>query len=126
MIVARDGKVFPCCSDWDRTYEIGDANDRPLKEIWKGERMETLRDGNRAGNLDDFDPCRECFVLSSYEWRPMTEAEKSERDALLAKTNEQQGRVVRIGVDEEIAARSREDLVKFVAKDSPGTVEAAE
>lgn len=81
MIVARDGKVFPCCSDWYRTYEIGDATSVPLKEIWHGARMEQLRDHNRAKRLDDVDPCKKCFVLSSYEWRKMTESERAQLNA---------------------------------------------
>jgi len=96
MIVARDGKVFPCCSDWDRTYEIGDANTTDLKTIWKDDRMETLRDINREGRLDETDPCRFCFVLSSYEWRPMTEDEKAERDRIAEESEEKVGQVVRI------------------------------
>lgn len=80
MIVARDGKVFPCCSDWDRTYEIGDANATPLKDIWKGERMAALRDINRQGRLNEIDPCKNCFVTSSYTWRPMTADELAKRN----------------------------------------------
>lgn len=95
MIVARDGKVFPCCSDWDRTYEIGDAKKTPLREIWTGEKMTQLRDWNRSGRLDEFDPCRNCFVLSSYEWRKMTDAEIAERDRILEENRNETGRVLR-------------------------------
>ena len=96
MIIARDGKVFPCCSDWDRTYEIGDANETSLKEIWKGESMEKLRDINRAGKLDDFDPCRNCFVLSSYQWRRMTPEETADREKIANSSQEKVGQVVRM------------------------------
>lgn len=96
MIIARDGKVYPCCSDWDATYEIGDATTTDLAAIWKGKRMEALRNINRQGRLDDIDPCRNCFVLSSYEWRPMTEAEKAERDRIAAEAEAAAGRVVRV------------------------------
>lgn len=81
MIVARDGKVFPCCSDWDRTYEIGDANTTALKDIWKSDKMEALRDINRQGRMDEVDPCKNCFVTSSYTWRAMTLQERTRRDA---------------------------------------------
>jgi radical SAM protein with 4Fe4S-binding SPASM domain len=80
MIVARDGKVFPCCSDWGRTYEIGDANTSSLKSIWKGKPMEALRQINREKRLDEVDPCKNCFVTSSYEWRRLTPEELAERD----------------------------------------------
>lgn len=96
MIVARDGKVFPCCSDWDRTFEIGDANNTSLKGIWTGRQMEAIRDVNRQGRQDAVDPCRNCFVLSSYEWRKMTPEELAERDRLAAESEQKVGQVVRV------------------------------
>lgn len=95
MVVARDGKVFPCCSDWDRTYEIGDARETQLGDIWHGTKMEDLRTLNREGRLDEVDPCRNCFVLSSYEWRDMTAAEKAERGQGGPDNNSDEGRFIR-------------------------------
>ena len=80
MIVARDGMVYPCCSDWYCTYPIGDAKKQSLKEIWTGKPMEDLRNLNRAGRLNDTDPCKNCFVTSSYEWRKLSPQEVEERD----------------------------------------------
>ena len=80
MIVARDGMVYPCCSDWYCTYPIGDAKKQSLKEIWTGKPMEDLRNLNRAGRLNDADPCKNCFVTSSYEWRKLSPQEVEERD----------------------------------------------
>jgi len=91
MVVARDGKVFPCCSDWDRSYEIGDANNTALTEIWKGERMEALRDINRQKRLSETDPCRNCFVVASYEWRKLTPEEMAARDRESAVANQADG-----------------------------------
>jgi len=91
MVVARDGKVFPCCSDWDRSYEIGDANDTALAEIWKGERMETLRDINRQKRLNETDPCRNCFVVASYEWRKLSPEEVAVRDRKPRETDQADG-----------------------------------
>ena len=80
MIVARDGKVYPCCSDWNCDFPIGDATQSSLKEIWKGQRMETMRQLNREGKLDSFEPCKSCFVMSSYEWQKLSPSEIRERD----------------------------------------------
>jgi radical SAM protein with 4Fe4S-binding SPASM domain len=80
MIVARDGKVFPCCSDWNRTWEIGDANTTPLHEIWKGKKMSQMRQINRDKKLNDYEPCKDCFVLSSYEWKRATPKERGQID----------------------------------------------
>jgi len=80
MIVARDGKVFPCCSDWYATYPIGDATKQSLKEIWTGKPMEDLRNINREKRLNESDPCKNCYVVTSYEWKKLTPAEVAERE----------------------------------------------
>lgn len=98
MIVARDGKVFPCCSDWYRTYEIGDATATPLKQIWTGARMEALRQLNREKRLDEAEPCKSCFVTSSYEWRKVTPGEVE-----AAVAQKQEGiAVARVSIDQLI------------------------
>ena len=79
MIVARDGKVYPCCSDWNCDFPIGDAAQTSLKDIWTGQRMTLMRDLNRQKKLDEFEPCKSCFVMSSYEWRAMTPEERERR-----------------------------------------------
>ena len=43
--------------------------------------MENLRQINREGRLNEIDPCKNCFVISSYEWRKMTEDEMAARAA---------------------------------------------
>ena len=117
MIVARDGKVFPCCSDWDRTYEIGDANSTELKSIWKGAKMEALRNLNRKGKLDAVDPCKNCFVLSSYEWRMMTDEEKRDRDRLMEEAAEKSGKVIRVDDKKPLSAEdARAELSKFAGQ----------
>jgi len=35
MSIDWDGKVTPCCGDYDNYLTIGDANDLPLHEIWR-------------------------------------------------------------------------------------------
>lgn len=72
MIVARDGRVLPCCSDWHMEWVIGDAKAQPLQEIWTGERMTKLRDLLRTGNADEFSPCDHCFVKEAYIWEKAT------------------------------------------------------
>ncbi len=68
MIVSRDGKVLPCCSDWGREWVIGDATKQDLGEIWNGRKMSKLRDLLREKQLDTFAPCENCFVKESYVW----------------------------------------------------------
>jgi radical SAM protein with 4Fe4S-binding SPASM domain len=73
MIVSRDGKVLPCCSDWNREWIIGDATKEDLASIWKGKRMAKLRNLLRERRLDEFAPCNHCFVKDSYIWARVTE-----------------------------------------------------
>ena len=79
MIVARDGNVYPCCSDWYAKYKIGDAKTQPLKEIWKGERMNTLRKTINDDKMDDYEPCKNCYVKESYKWRKLTKEELAQK-----------------------------------------------
>ncbi|MBU0513915.1 MAG: SPASM domain-containing protein [Proteobacteria bacterium] len=43
MMVAWDGRVFPCCADVEGDYPLGDANASSLREIWHGRAAEHLR-----------------------------------------------------------------------------------
>ena len=96
MIVARDGEVFPCCADWDRNYKIGDSKKTSLKDIWKGKRMNDLREINRKKELDKHHLCKNCYVETSYEWRKMTKEEIKKRDLMIKKSGKKNESVIRI------------------------------
>ena len=96
MIVARDGEVFPCCADWDRNYKIGDSKKTSLKDIWKGKRMNDLREINRKKELDKHHLCKNCYVETSYEWRNMTKEEIKKRDLMIKKSGKKNEPVIRI------------------------------
>jgi radical SAM protein with 4Fe4S-binding SPASM domain len=68
MVVSSDGKVVPCCLDWGKTWVIGDATQEPLAAIWRGARMEAMRDVQRQVRLDEVTPCRGCAETASYLW----------------------------------------------------------
>lgn len=78
MIVSRDGKVLPCCSDWHREWIIGDATKDDLTAIWTGKKMTALRSLLREKRLDEFAPCNHCFVKDSYVWGRVTEDNQEE------------------------------------------------
>ena len=69
MVVSWDGLVFPCCSDWHRRWVAGDAKKQSLIDIWKSPRMSEIRQLNIENRLNDFEPCRSCFVKESYQWK---------------------------------------------------------
>lgn len=67
MVVGWDGKVFPCCMDFNEDYVLGDASAQPLLEIWNNGRMVALRKTLMQGKYKDIDLCRNCDVLWSVE-----------------------------------------------------------
>jgi radical SAM protein with 4Fe4S-binding SPASM domain len=68
MVVSSDGTVVPCCLDWNKEWVIGDANTEPLAMIWRGARMEAMRQVQRDNRLDETAPCRGCAEMASYVW----------------------------------------------------------
>ncbi|MEK9135211.1 MAG: radical SAM protein [Patescibacteria group bacterium] len=67
MMIACDGKVMLCCSDWFGDYIIGDINENSLKEIWNGQKLKVVRKMLKQGNFN-FKPCKDCWVKESYLW----------------------------------------------------------
>ncbi|MFH1332020.1 MAG: radical SAM protein, partial [archaeon] len=60
MTVLWDGRVVPCCYDYDGKYITGDLKKESLKDVWNSSRMVLLR---RQNNLNDFtgnDLCGPC------------------------------------------------------------------
>lgn len=68
LVVSREGLVLPCCSDWHCAMIIGDAKEASLWDIWHGKKMGQFRKMVFSKRLDDFNPCRSCFVKESYNW----------------------------------------------------------
>ena len=68
MVINREGLVMPCCSDWFSKWVIGDAKKESLKDIWQSEKMFELRRRILRGEMNDFEPCKSCFVKESYLW----------------------------------------------------------
>ena len=43
VAVCWDGRVVPCCRDFDARYVLGDPNHSTLLEVWNGVNMVKLR-----------------------------------------------------------------------------------
>jgi radical SAM protein with 4Fe4S-binding SPASM domain len=57
MFVLWDGKVVPCCMDFDSKQILGDANKQHLRDIWNDSNW--MRDKHR--NYDfDIPVCKDC------------------------------------------------------------------
>jgi len=67
LIVGWDGSIFPCCSNWNNEYMLGNYNDMSLKDAWNGKDMQRLRDINVQGKQNKAHPCKFCQVGASYK-----------------------------------------------------------
>lgn len=61
LVVLADGRVVPCCKDFDGGEILGDvfAGDR-LADLWNGARMVELRRAHVAGDYDRLPLCARC------------------------------------------------------------------
>jgi len=69
--VLCDGRVVPCCMDYDATYVLGDVNNQTLKEVWEtSKQLKLLRKNHLEQTADCFDFCKNCTVINSntYPW----------------------------------------------------------
>lgn len=62
MTVNWDGKVTPCCFDYNKKYILGDLNTQSLSEIWNGSAMQSLRAEMISGNVTN-PLCKNCEHL---------------------------------------------------------------
>ncbi len=60
MLVLWDGRVVPCCYDYDGRYVLGDLKKQSLKSIWNGKPMQDLREQQISGNLKKNTLCASC------------------------------------------------------------------
>lgn len=60
--IAWDGRVVPCCYDYDAKYVLGNVKDHTLSEIWNGEPMRALRREFLSGSVTN-PLCRDCPQL---------------------------------------------------------------
>lgn len=60
LVVCWDGRVVPCCNDYDALHVVGDVNEQSLKEVWNSEKMRSLRKLHAGGRKDKVALCRGC------------------------------------------------------------------
>jgi radical SAM protein with 4Fe4S-binding SPASM domain len=66
VTILWDGRVVPCCFDYDGQYILGDLRTESLRDIWKGERMLALRRAHRERKLCNIDLCGHCTDKEGY------------------------------------------------------------
>ena len=66
-VIGWDGKVLPCCNDFNEDYVIGDVSKDPLSAIWNNGRMVSLRKALVQRRNAEVALCRACDILYSVE-----------------------------------------------------------
>ncbi|MEA2794045.1 MAG: hypothetical protein QOI87_1425 [Bradyrhizobium sp.] len=66
VTVLWDGRVVPCCFDYDGLFVLGDLRTDSLRSIWNGEKMRQLRGAHRSGDLKDVRLCANCTDREGY------------------------------------------------------------
>jgi len=69
LVVGRDGRVSPCCADWNQEYIVGDISNESLADIWKNDKVATMRQIQNDIQLDKIDICKNCYVKESFIWK---------------------------------------------------------
>jgi len=67
MSIRWDGRVVPCCRDYDNHEILGDITKENLMEIWNGKRFQMLRAEHLEGNYENSVLCAKCVEWSKYK-----------------------------------------------------------
>lgn len=65
MVIAWDGQVFLCCSNWANENPVGHFPETSLRDIWSNGNARLLR--YTAGDPNRGEPCKSCTVGGSYK-----------------------------------------------------------
>lgn len=69
VTVLWDGRVVPCCFDYDGLMTLGNLDESSLQEIWRGEPLARLRRQHRDGDLEKVKLCVNCQDREGYPVR---------------------------------------------------------
>ncbi len=69
IVILWDGRVVPCCRDYDGKEILGDLNKQSLGEVWRGDQLYKLRAHHIAGNFSVSELCKDCVEWIGYPKR---------------------------------------------------------
>jgi radical SAM protein with 4Fe4S-binding SPASM domain len=62
--VQWDGKVVPCCYDYNNQIVLGDLNKQTIQEVMSGDKYKALRKAHDEGDFEKFPFCNGCDQLN--------------------------------------------------------------
>jgi len=65
--VQWDGKVVPCCFDYDSKIVLGNLNNQSVYEILSSDKYNALREAHRKGDFEKYPFCNSCDQLNKRE-----------------------------------------------------------
>lgn len=69
VTILWDGRVVPCCFDYNAILTLGSVADQTLEEIWRGEPLAQLRKAHREQDLSGVTLCAKCVDKCGYPVR---------------------------------------------------------
>ncbi len=62
MYIWWDGNVNPCDMDYKSRLCLGQVGeDRTIRSVWLGEKMQAMRSNHASGKKNDYFPCNQCY-----------------------------------------------------------------
>ena len=65
LVILWDGRVVPCCGDYEAKNVLGSLQDSTIEEMWNGEKMVALRDDHIRNNFENNELCRNCLSFNT-------------------------------------------------------------
>lgn len=64
LSVWEDGRIFPCCADYDGELCLGNLNEITLRQAWQSKKLKEIREKHFKGKFFEIAACRKCdFAL---------------------------------------------------------------
>jgi len=60
LAILEDGRVSPCCVDYDQELIVGDLTKQSLKEVWESAELNKIREIQRDGKFYKLSTCANC------------------------------------------------------------------
>ncbi len=71
LTVLWDGRVVPCCFDYDGKQVLGNVNNQSLREIWNSENLRRFRGAHASHSLSGIPLCAKCVDKEGYPTRKL-------------------------------------------------------
>jgi radical SAM protein with 4Fe4S-binding SPASM domain len=62
LTILWDGRVVPCCKDFDGELVLGNVQKDSVRSIWNGSTMRVLRGKHKARSISDLNLCSSCTI----------------------------------------------------------------